>query len=92
MTTVRDLGEKIVFNLGRGDETVSTTGEAISLLGRLHARYSNRLYFDSAVVSMKAADRSGTDLAIRTAVNDYKMRHHIALRFLRADRGWHPGA
>ena len=73
MTTVRDLGEKIVFDLGQGDETVSTTGEAITVLRRLKARYSDRLYFDSAVASMKAADQSGTDLAIRTAVNDYKM-------------------
>jgi hypothetical protein len=73
LTAVRNLGEKIVFNLGRGDEAVSTTGEAITLLRRLKARYSNRLYFDSAVASMKAADRSGTDRAIRTAVNDYKM-------------------
>jgi hypothetical protein len=73
VTTIRDLGEKIVFDLGRGDEAVSTTGEAITVLGRLKSRYSNRLYFDSAVASMKAADRSGTDLAIRTAVNDYKM-------------------
>jgi len=73
MTSIRDLGEKIVFNLGHGDEAVSTTGEAITVLGRLKERYSNRLYFDAAVASMTAADRSGTDAAIRTAVNDYKM-------------------
>jgi hypothetical protein len=73
MKGIHDLGGKIVFNLGRGDEAVSTTGEAITLLWRLEGRYSNRLYFDSAVASMKAADRSGTDLAIRAAVNDYKM-------------------
>ena len=37
MTNVHDLGEKIVFDLGGGDEAVSTTGEAITILGRLKA-------------------------------------------------------
>jgi prefoldin subunit 5 len=69
----RDLGEKIVFNLGQGNEMVSTTEEAIEVLWRLKERYSDRLYFNPAVAAMMAADQSGTDTAIREAVNDYKM-------------------
>jgi len=69
----RNLGEKIIFDFGRGDEAVSTTREAIAMLARLKERHSNRMYFDGAVASMKAADRSGTPAAINLAVNDFKM-------------------
>jgi hypothetical protein len=74
MTTgSRDLGERITFNFGCGDEAVSTTREAIAILARLKDRHSNRMYFDGAVASMTAADQSGTAAAISLAVNDFKM-------------------
>jgi hypothetical protein len=74
MTTEnQDLGERITFDFGRGDEAISTTREAIAVLAWLKERHSNRLYFDGAVASMTAADQSGTTAAIRVAVNDFKM-------------------
>ena len=56
-----------------GDEAVCTTRDAIDILARLKKRHSNRLYFDGAVASMKAADQSGSTTAIGLAVNDFKM-------------------
>ena len=72
-TSGNDLGEKITFDFGEGDEAVCTTRDAIDILARLKKRHSNRLYFDGAVASMKAADQSGSTTAIGLAVNDFKM-------------------